>query len=268
MTKAVSKTNTIRGFLQGPDFRERVAETLPRHLTPERFIRVAVAALNRTPKLQQCTQESFFSCLIDLSALGLEPDGRNAHLIPYGDTCTLIIDYKGLVTLAMRSGLISNIHADLVCENDSFKVDLGEIKEHRVDYRADRGKPYAAYAIARFKDGSIKSEIMTVKEIEAVRARSRAGKSGPWVSDWGEMAKKTVFRRLSKWLQLSPELTAIDQDYDTTDEVRVARPVSSSLDQLADDAFKAPDEDDEDARIIEADAEVPPAVDAETGELI
>jgi recombination protein RecT len=154
-------------------------------------------------------------CLLNLSQMGLEPDGRNAHLIPYGKECTLIVDYKGYAELVMRSGLVASIHADKVCENDVFVVDLGEIKEHRIDYKADRGKPYAYYCRVKMKDGTTKCEVMTRAEVEAIRGRSRAGSSGPWVSDFDEMAKKTVFRRCQKWLPISPEIRdALEKDDD------------------------------------------------------
>lgn len=154
--------------------------------------------------------------MLTCSQLGLEPDGRRAHLIPYGKTCQLIIDYKGLVELAMRSGEVSNIHADVICENDEFLCDRGQIVKHEIDYRKERGSVFAAYAICRFKDGSEKSEVMSVMEIDAIRKRSRASGSGPWVTDYNEMAKKTVFRRLSKWLPLSSEFReALEKDADS-----------------------------------------------------
>ena len=138
-TTEQKKPITLKSLLEGDDFKSKVAQTLPKHLKPERFIRVAVAAMNRTPKLKQCTPESFFKCMIDLSSYGLEPDGRRAHLIPYGTECTLIIDYKGLAELAMRSGILKRIHADVICESDEFEYDLGEIKRHRIDFKGERG---------------------------------------------------------------------------------------------------------------------------------
>ena len=143
-------------------------------------------------------------CLLDLSSLGIEPDGRRAHLIPYGNECTLIIDYKGLVELIRRSGDVTGIRAETVCEHDEFDWINGEIT-HKVDWRRPRGQVQAVYAEAKMKDGDIQTAVMTVEEVEAIRQRSRAGNNGPWKTDWSEMAKKTVVRRLSKMLPLSPE---------------------------------------------------------------
>lgn len=229
----IEKQNNIKSLLTGEQFKAEVARALPNHLPADRFIRIACTALTKTPRLMQCTQESFFNSLLTLSQLGIEPDGRRAHLIPYKNNkkgiveCQLIVDYKGIVELVMRSGNVSNIHADLVCENDIFEYDKGEIIKHKIEFRKPRGKMYAVYAICRFKDGTEKTEVMTREEIESIRKRSKAGTSGPWVTDWNEMAKKTVFRRMSKWLPLSPEqrdalerdddrLPAIDVEYSDT----------------------------------------------------
>jgi recombination protein RecT len=207
----IPKKNSIKDWLEGETFRSQIAKSLPAHLPPDRFIRVALTAMTRTPKLAECDMASFFSCLLSLSQYGIEPDGRRAHLIPFENRkrgvteCQLIIDYKGLVELILRSGQVSNIHSDVVCENDAFEYNCGEIIRHVIDFRRPRGNAYAAYAICTFKDGTRKCEVMSQDEIESIRRRSRAANAGPWTTDWNEMAKKTVFRRLSKWLPLSAE---------------------------------------------------------------
>jgi recombination protein RecT len=211
----------LRGLLEGEQFKNAIAAALPKHLPAERFIRVAITAMTRTPKLADCDQASFFNSLLTLSQCGIEPDGRRAYLIPYENRkrgvteCQLIISYMGLLELAMRTGEISNVHADKICDNDIFEYDRGQIGRHQIDFRRPRGSAYAYYAICRFKDGTEKAEVMTLEEVEAIRNRSRAGNSGPWVTDFDEMAKKTAFRRLSKWLPLSSEYRdALDKDAD------------------------------------------------------
>jgi recombination protein RecT len=197
---------TVQSILANEAFQTQIARALPSHMTGDRMLRVAATAVRKNPRLGQCTPGSFAACMLTLSAAGLEPDGRRAHLIPYKDECTVILDYKGLVELALRNGDIATIHADVVCDRDEFEFDLGQVTRHRVNLRESRGEPYAAYALVRKKDGSTQAAVMSRDEIEAVRKRSRSGQSGPWTTDWGEMAKKTVFRRLSKWLVLSPEI--------------------------------------------------------------
>lgn len=216
-------------------FKAQVAAAMPRHMRPDRMMRVALTALRRTPKLAECTPESFMRCMLDLSAMGLEPDGRHAHLIPYKTECTLIVDYKGLVQLAYRSDEIASIHADVFCEGEQFSENLGRVEKHVIDRSKPRGKPLGAYCIVRFKNGSEKHEVMGAGEIETIRKRSRAGSSGPWVSDWSEMAKKTVFRRASKWLPLAAEvLEAFDRDDDRIIEVQATRTQAKSFAEVVD----------------------------------
>jgi len=211
----------LRALLEGDAFKQAITSALPKHLPAERFIRVAITAMTRTPKLADCDQATFFNALLTLSQCGIEPDGRRAYLIPFENRkrgvteCQLIISYMGLLELAMRTGEISNVHADKVCENDLFEYDRGQIGRHAIDFKRPRGKAYAYYALCRFKDGTEKAEVMTVDEVDAIRSRSRAGNSGPWVTDFDEMAKKTVFRRLSKWLPISSEYRdALEKDAD------------------------------------------------------
>jgi len=212
---AKSKAELVDRIRSG-EIAKQIAAALPKHIKSDFMLRVVVSALNRQPDLVKCDWPSMLKCMLELAQVGLPPDGRLAHLIPrakrdrsgaiVGYECTYIIDYKGVVELAMRSGNVSLIFADKVCENDDFEVDRGEVVKHKIDYRKDRGAVYAYWARVRFKDGTERSEVMTLAEVNAIRQRSPASKNGPWVSDFDEMAKKTVFKRLSKWIQLSAEI--------------------------------------------------------------
>ena len=231
--------------------KQQFAAALPHHLTPDRFCRIALTALTRTPKLADCTQESLMRCLLDLSAYGIEPDGRRAHLIPYGNQCTLILDWKGLAELAMRSGIISKLHADIVCENDVFDYNLGEIVQHKIDFKEPRGAMYAAYAMAVTKDGPVFVAVLSKEEIDGIRKRSKSGNSGPWQTDYNEMAKKTAFRRLAKWLPLSAEFRdAVDKDDDVVIPERDVTPKAARAVPL--DPFTAPPAIEEQAAEVEA----------------
>jgi len=233
-TAVAKPTATVKELIEGAAFKQQIAKALPKHLKPDRFVRIALTALMRTPKLAQCDQASLFNCLLTLSQLGIEPDGRRAHLIPFENRkrgiteCQLIIDYKGLVELAMRSGMVANIHADVVCENDVFKYDRGAITAHEIDFRKERGAVYAVYAICKFKDGTEKTEVMSRIDCLKIRDNSPAWKFAQekattvWGSYENEMLKKTVFRRLSKWLTLSPEYRDAVEIDDKTDSIDVS----------------------------------------------
>lgn len=220
---------TLKDLISGEKFREQVALALPTHLTPERFSRIALNALQRTPKLQDCTQTSLFKCLLDMAAMGIEPDGRRAHLIPYGSEVTLILDYKGLLELVRRSGDVVSIRSELVCENDEFSWENGKVT-HKIDWRKPRGEMQAVYAEAVLKSGETQTATMTKDEVEAIRKRSRSGNNGPWSTDYGEMAKKTTLRRLCKLLPLSPEITEhVDKDQDIRTEIDITPKPAATL---------------------------------------
>jgi recombination protein RecT len=210
---------TLRDKLNNPAQLQEIARALPKHMNADRMARVTLTQMTRTPKLAECEPASFFQCLMTCSQWGLEPDGRHAHLIPFENRkrgvveCQLIIDYKGFVQLAMRTGNIASIHCDSVCENDEFDYDCGEVLRHKIDFRKPRGEAYAFVCIIKMKDGGKKCEVMTRDEVDAIRKRSRSANNGPWVTDFNEMAKKTVFRRASKWIELSSEIRdAFDHD--------------------------------------------------------
>lgn len=202
-----------------------LARVLPRHLTPERVIKVAAIAWNKTPKLRECDMESIFMAVMQAAELGLEPGGAlgHAYLVPYGSTCQLIPGYRGLIELARRSGEIESIEAHIVYERDKFTLRFGldPKLEHEPFLDGDPGKVRFTYAVAKLKGGAYQFEVMTLAQVERIRERSRAGKNGPWVTDFEEMARKTVIRRLCKYLPLSAEksetlakaLEIDDQDY-------------------------------------------------------
>lgn len=215
---AVSKpATTVEALIKSQKFKEEVCKALPSHLTSNRFMLSIAVAVQKTPKLKLCTVDSMYKSCLELSAFGLEANGRDAHLIPYGNECKYIIDYKGLVSMVYRSGDVVSIHADLICENDIFEYNLGEIRAHIIDWKSPRGEPYAVYALAKMKSGVVASAVMSKDEIETIRKASPGGNGDIWRKHWGEMAKKTVFKRLSKWLPLSADIrdaAAADDDMD------------------------------------------------------
>ena len=243
MNTAITKPHDIKSLINSDAMREQFAKALPKHMTPDRFVRIAITATTRTPKLLECTPASVMKCLLDCSASGLEPDNRRAYLIPYGKECTLIISYMGLIELIRRSGDVISIRAETVCENDSFSWTNGQVN-HAVDWRKSRGKVQAVYAEAVMKNGEKQSAVMTYDEVEAIRKRSKAGTSGPWVSDWAEMAKKTAVRRLSKMLPLSSEvMDQVSRDDDQFAGMRNVTPATPPSFVLPEAAIEEPAQD-------------------------
>lgn len=192
--------------------KESIEQLVPKHLTAERLMRVAVNCVAKTPRLQECSPTSLLQCVLVAAELGLEPGGAlgQLYLVPFKGTCTAIIGYRGFLELSRRTGQLKSINAAIVYAKElenNFKVTLGDEPKitHERSMADDRGEPIGAYCVAKLHSGEIMFEVMTKKQIEAVRARSMSADKGPWVTDWEEMAKKTVFRRLAKWLPLSSE---------------------------------------------------------------
>jgi len=245
MTTAIQKPNDakrdIRSLIQSDSVKAQMAMVLPKHLTADRMARVACTAILKTPKLAQCRTESLLQALMLCSQAGLEPDGRNAHLIPYGDIVQVIFDWKGLVALARRNG-VQNIAADVVCENDTFEFfrDGDGLKfKHVINYRQPRGAMFAAFCI--WKDGEqFDGEVMTKDEIDGIRKRSKASGSGPWVTDYNEMAKKTVVRRSSKKWPLDAEIAEAALVDEVTPPQVVNRPIFNAVAPLEMESEEVP----------------------------
>src|SRR5688572_24625033 len=116
---------TVMDMLQNPQQMEQFERALPSILTKERFVRVAITSINKNPRLMMCTPDSLIGCLMEAARFGLEVDGRRAHLIPYGERCTLVLDWKGLVELMKRSGEVRDVHLDVVYSEDQFSFSYG-----------------------------------------------------------------------------------------------------------------------------------------------
>ena len=223
------KSNSIAALLNDPKVKSQMATALPKHMTADRLARIALTEVRTNKALAQCDQRSFLGAIMLCAQLGLEPGGALGHvyLVPFRNNergsmdVQVIIGYRGMIELARRSGQIQSIEARPVYEGDLFEVELGlnSNLRHVPDFdnpnRVNPDKLRFVYAVAHLRDGGVQFEVMSRKEIEAVRAASKSWNSGrsPWVTHFEQMALKTVVRRLFKWLPISIELAhAIEQD--------------------------------------------------------
>lgn len=211
-----------------------IAQAMPKHLDVERVARIALTELRTNTRLAQAAQvnpASFMGALLKSSALGLEVGNGlgHAYLLPYKDETQLIIGYRGMIDLARRSGQVESLYAVEVYQGEAFKVSMGlnQDIQHERDFTGtismSPDKVIAVYAVAKLKGGMTQFDVMTREQVEAIRKRSKSASSGPWVTDWVEMAKKTVLRRLFKMLPVSVEMqtskgsTAVSLDSVDTD---------------------------------------------------
>jgi recombination protein RecT len=243
--------NTIEDLLKkhGPE----IALALPQHVTPERLLRIALSEVRRNPRLAQCNAASLLGAIFTCAQLGLEPGNALGHcyLIPYRDECQFQIGYKGMIDLARRSGQIRALSARRVYENDHFEYTYGLHEDivHK-PARGERGELTHVYAVARFADGGEQFEVMDRYELEDIRDGSQGyqtaikynKKDTPWISSFDEMCRKTVIRRMFKYLPVSIELVK-----------------AASLDERADRGQRQ--ETDIDHLLLPAEApEAPPAI--------
>jgi recombination protein RecT len=209
-TNKNSQVATVRDWLTSDAFKEQLRLAAPEMMDVNRLIRIVFTQIRRNPKLMECTRESLMACVMGCAQLGLEPEPflGQAYLVPYGKECTLIPGYRGYIALARRSGEVKSVTAQAVHENDTFELVYGvpEDKLRHVPAIGKRGDFVGAYVVFRYKDGSYSFDYMPKEDIDKIRKRSKASSSGPWVTDYEEMAKKTVIRRHIKIAPLSVEL--------------------------------------------------------------
>ena len=196
-------------------YEKQIAKALPSVLTPERFSRMVLTALTQTPKLQQCTPDSFVGSMLTAAQLGLEPNTPlgQAYLIPYNNTkkdvveCQFQVGYKGLLDLAYRSGDFKCIYAEVVYENDEFEYSLGlDAKLEHKPAKADRGKMVFVYAVYKLQNDGYAFKVMSVEDVTTHgRKYSKSFNNGPWKTNFEEMAKKTVLKQLLKYAPLKTE---------------------------------------------------------------
>lgn len=192
-----------------------IKKALPQIITPERFTRMVLSALSTTPKLNDCTPKSFLAAMMSAAQLGVEPNTAlgQAYLIPYRNKgtleCQFQLGYKGLIDLAYRSGDVAVIQAHVVYENDVFDYEYGLNPSLRhKPVKSDRGEPVYFYAVFKTNSDGYGFEVMSVDDIKKHAARysqSFNTSYSPWKTNFEEMAKKTVLKRVLKYAPLKSE---------------------------------------------------------------
>lgn len=204
--------STLKDYVQIME--GQFARALPKVMTPERFTRIALSALSNTPKLMECTRTSFLGALMNAAQLGLEPNTPlgQAYLIPYGKECQFQIGYKGLLDLCYRSGEVASVQAQVVYEYDKFEYELGlEPQLKHMPAIENRGKAKFVYAVCKLKNGGYVFEVMSMDDARKHAEKySKAYKSGPWQTNFEEMAKKTVLKRVLKYAPIRSDFITAD----------------------------------------------------------
>ena len=236
-TKAVAKKQpqTIKDYINAMS--GEIAKALPQVMTPERFTRIALSAVSNTPKLGNCTPQSFLGAMMNAAQLGLEPNTPlgQAYLIPFENRkkgiteCQFQIGYKGLIDLAYRSGEVKMIDAQTVYENDKFEYELGmdPVLKHK-PARTNRGNPIYFYATFKLTNGGQGFQVMSIEDVqEHAKKYSKTYNNGPWQTNFEEMAKKTVLKKLLKYAPLKTEFVK-----QVTSDETIKTSISDHMDEV------------------------------------
>ncbi len=239
---ATTERKTVRGEIikMTPEF----AKALPGHIPAEKFQRTVLTALQMNPQVARAASgtqgglESLLAACTKAATDGLIIDGREAALVTFRqkvsgrneqdkweDRVQYIPMVAGLMKKARNSGEIASIAAHVVYANDNFVYVLGDDEriEHAPKLDGERGAPIAVYAIVRLKDGSVQREVMDRAAVMRIAGQSKnKDQYDPAKgANYGEWWRKTVIRRISKYLPSSSDkddfqraVERLDDDFD------------------------------------------------------
>jgi recombination protein RecT len=237
----------------------RAMPVLPSHLrnqeTAQRMMRIVWNAVQKNPRLLDCTPDSIGNSALTACELGLETNViGHAFLVPFWNNkkncleCQLMPGYKGLLKLARNSGTVASIYADVVRDGDIFDYEKGTspFLRHKPNADDPEARITHAYFVVKFTNGESQFEVMNRSQIERVmqKTQSKDRKTGevygPWIDNFEEMAKKTVVKRGLKLVEASVEVErAVAMD----DRIEAGLPQESEYETLPAATTPAPAED-------------------------
>lgn len=228
-TKSITQLQEVQRNLLSDESKKQFAMALPPQMPVERFVRVAITALNKTPELVGCDRQSLYNSFMLAAQDGLLPDGREAAIVPFAGKASYMPMVGGILKKIRNSGELKSIVANVVNEGDAFRYWVDEGGEHMLHepiLSDEERKVTHVYALAKTKDDGVFIAVLSVREVEKVRSASKVKGAGPWSQWWEQMAKKTAIRRLSKVLPMSTDLDdLIRRDDDLYDiEHKTAEP--------------------------------------------
>lgn len=245
----IDKVNNLRSQLEKR--MDTITRTLPaRFMSPQRFAQIVTTLCAQNPSLLDCRPASLIGAVLQCASLGLSPEPAlgNAWFLPFKGVVTFVPGYKGLATLAWRSGQIASLSMQVVREGDFFDFELGSepFLKHKPTAPMTAAVTHA-YATAKPVGGETMFEVLTTEQTKAVQARSPSARSGrsPWVTDWDAMARKTAFRRVAKLLPLSTEKAeplSRALDLDERAEIGISQHNEELLGELDDEESKETEE--------------------------
>jgi recombination protein RecT len=233
-----------------------IKESLPKHIKPERIGRLAMTTIRTNPKLQQCKPVSFLGAVMQAAQLGLEPNTNlgECYIIPYKTEATFQVGYRGILSLAFRTGEYQAIYAHEVYENDDFHYSLGLNKDiHHVPADTPEGDPIYYYAVYKLKNGGYDFIVWSTAKIkqhaQKYSAAVKGDRQSPWKSDFDSMAKKTVLLQALKYAPKSIEFAnALETDETVTTDFKQE---PKKVDEIIDFPFENVDSEQQEPEIID-----------------
>jgi recombination protein RecT len=261
MTKTLTPIDDIRNSINRLEPQLKMA--LPSHISPQKFIRATMTAIQTTPALVNVERQSLFAEVMRSAQDGLIPNGDEAAIVPFGKQAKYMAMVKGICKKARNSGEISTMDAVVVYENDKYESWIDEKGPHfkHVKARKDRGNPILTYAYAITKDGAFYHEEIDEEQMSAIEKVSR-GNNTPWKGPFrDEMKRKSALRRLAKYrlpssADLEPMFRADDELYDLNQPEDTPEPVEKDV--TAPQRLSKILTEDEPKEVVEASADAEP----------
>lgn len=276
-TALVSKTplrqiTTVRDLLSNAQAGEQLAAVAASHMSPERMMRLLALAIDKTPKLADCTPLSILGCLMTCASLGLEPNTvmGHAYLVPFENRrkktveATLVVGYRGFLQLGHNSGQLAGFDAGIHYSDDEhwlFRKGAKAVLEHVPG--PEKGDKLHAYAEVALANGSLIRVVWPWEKVLAHRDKYSQGyktaiqygkTDNPWQTNEDIMAMKTMIRQLAKWMPMSSEIVRAAQvDGRQIDYAAFASMPKPTIDDLPPPTSGGDDSDE---------------IDVETGEII
>lgn len=216
------KEKTVFDIIQSME--NQFKRALPEQVGVQRFVRIAITVVRTNPFLMKCEGMSIVAALMQSAQLGLEPNTPlgEAYLIPYKnkrvvdgkevwvDEAQFQLGYKGLISLALRTGEYKAIYAHEVYQNDEFEYSYGLNKNlHHIPSDEPVGEPVKYYAVYHLKNGGydfvVWSRTRIVNHSKKYSKAVQKGWTSPWSTDFDGMAKKTVLKEVLKYAPKSIE---------------------------------------------------------------